>query len=69
MLSKVEADGTPPIPTSKCVRSRDRAIRAARCWGAEVRGPAVALAFARGGADVLISYLGSEEVDAEETVR
>jgi hypothetical protein len=32
-------------------------------------GDAVALAFAREGADVLISYLGSEEVDADETVR
>lgn len=32
-------------------------------------GRAVALAFAREGADVLISYLESEETDAEETVR
>jgi len=32
-------------------------------------GRAVALAFAREGADVLISYLESEEVDADETVR
>jgi NAD(P)-dependent dehydrogenase (short-subunit alcohol dehydrogenase family) len=32
-------------------------------------GRAVALAFAREGADVLISYLESEEVDAAETVR
>src|ERR671917_107511 len=30
---------------------------------------AVALAFAREGADVLISYLASEEQDAQETVR
>ena len=32
-------------------------------------GRAVALAFAREGADVLISYLASEEVDARETCR
>ena len=32
-------------------------------------GRAVALAFAREGADVLISYLDSEEADAAETVR
>src|SRR6195952_5026211 len=32
-------------------------------------GRAVALAFAREGADVLISYLESEEEDATETVR
>ena len=32
-------------------------------------GRAVALAFAREGADVLISYLESEERDADETVR
>src|SRR5215210_4438733 len=32
-------------------------------------GRAVALAFAREGADVLISYLDSEEADADETVR
>ena len=32
-------------------------------------GRAVALAFAREGADVLISYLEAEEVDADETVR
>ena len=32
-------------------------------------GRAVALAFAREGADVLISYLDSEEPDAQETVR
>src|SRR3954466_9041037 len=32
-------------------------------------GRAVALAFAREGADVLISYLESEEQDAQETVR
>jgi NAD(P)-dependent dehydrogenase (short-subunit alcohol dehydrogenase family) len=32
-------------------------------------GRAVALAFAREGADVLISYLPEEETDAEETVR
>jgi NAD(P)-dependent dehydrogenase (short-subunit alcohol dehydrogenase family) len=32
-------------------------------------GRAVALAFAREGADVLINYLESEEVDAAETVR
>lgn len=32
-------------------------------------GRAVALAFAREGADVLISYLEEEESDAEETVR
>jgi NAD(P)-dependent dehydrogenase (short-subunit alcohol dehydrogenase family) len=32
-------------------------------------GRAVALAFAREGADVLISYLPDEEADAEETVR
>ena len=32
-------------------------------------GRAVALAFAREGADVLISYLEAEESDAQETVR
>ena len=32
-------------------------------------GRAVALAFAREGADVLISYLHVEEADAQETVR
>ena len=32
-------------------------------------GRAVALAFAREGADVLISYLEAEEQDAEETAR
>jgi NAD(P)-dependent dehydrogenase (short-subunit alcohol dehydrogenase family) len=32
-------------------------------------GRAVALAFAREGADVLISYLPEEQVDADETVR
>jgi NAD(P)-dependent dehydrogenase (short-subunit alcohol dehydrogenase family) len=32
-------------------------------------GRAVALAFAREGADVVLSYLASEEVDADETVR
>ena len=32
-------------------------------------GRAVAIAFAREGADVLISYLEEEEVDAQETVR
>ncbi len=32
-------------------------------------GRAVALAFAREGADVLISYLDAEEQDAQETVR
>jgi len=54
------------------VRSRDRPIRPARGWGAELhrwRGGAVALAFAREDADVLISYLGSEEVDADEIAR
>ena len=45
------------------------AIRTARGWGAERTGRTVALAFAREGADVLIRYLGSEEVDADETVR
>ncbi|MBL8797633.1 MAG: SDR family NAD(P)-dependent oxidoreductase [Planctomycetia bacterium] len=32
-------------------------------------GRAVALAFAREGADVLISYLSSEDADARETAR
>src|SRR5690242_4016930 len=32
-------------------------------------GRAVAIAFAREGADVLISYLDSEETDAQETAR
>ena len=45
-------------------RSGPPAVGAPNC-----AGRAAALAFARGGADVLISYLGSEEVDAEETVR
>ena len=50
----------------------DGPIRPARGWGAELhrwRGGAVALAFAREDADVLISYLGSEEVDADEIAR
>ena len=45
-------------------RSGPPAVGAPNC-----AGRAVALAFARGGADVLISYLGSEGVDADETVR
>jgi hypothetical protein len=45
-------------------RSGPPAVGAPNCTGG-----AVALAFARQGADVLISYLGSEEVDADETVR
>jgi NAD(P)-dependent dehydrogenase (short-subunit alcohol dehydrogenase family) len=32
-------------------------------------GRAVAIAFAREGADVLISYLADEEKDAQETVK
>jgi hypothetical protein len=42
-------------------RSGPPAVGAPNCTGG-----AVALAFAREGADVLISYLGSEEVDADE---
>ena len=42
-------------------RSGPPAVGAPNCTG-----DAVALAFAREGADVLISYLGSEEVDADE---
>ncbi len=45
-------------------RSGPTAVGAPNCTGG-----AVALAFAREGADVLSSYLGSEEVDADETVR
>ena len=45
-------------------RSGPPAVGAPNCTGG-----AVALAFAREGADVIISYLGSEEVDADETVR
>ena len=45
-------------------RSGPPAVGAPNCTGG-----AVALAFAREGADVLISYLGSEEVDADEPVR
>jgi hypothetical protein len=45
-------------------RSGLPAVGAPKC-----AGRAVALAFARGGADVLISYLESEDVNAEETVR
>jgi hypothetical protein len=41
----------------------------ARGWAPNCTGGAVALAFAREGADALSSYLGSEEVDADETVR
>jgi hypothetical protein len=43
-------------------RSGPPAVGAPNCTGG-----AVALAFAREGADVLSSYLGSEEVDADET--
>jgi hypothetical protein len=50
-----------------CVRSRDRALHPARGLPPNCTGGAVALAFAREGADVLSSYLGSEEVDADET--
>ena len=45
-------------------RSGPPAVGAPKC-----AGRAVVLAFARAGADVLISYLGSEEVDADEIVR
>jgi hypothetical protein len=45
-------------------RSGLPAVGAPNCTGRPV-----ALAFAREGADVLIRYLGSEEVDADETVR
>ncbi len=48
-------------------RLRDK--RAIVTGGDSGIGRAVALAFAREGADVLISYLDSEEVDADETVR
>ena len=64
--SQTERHGYPP---SRRVRSGDRAIRAARGWGAEVRGPRGCSGVCQRGADVLISYLGSEEVDADETVR
>jgi hypothetical protein len=50
-------------------RSGDRPIRPARGWAPNCTSGAVALAFAREGADALSSYLGSEEVDADETVR
>ncbi|HEY6686063.1 MAG TPA: hypothetical protein VI094_07645 [Propionibacteriaceae bacterium] len=72
VLSKVEADGTPRIATSEMCsigRSGDRAIRPPAVGAPNCTGDAVALAFAREGADVLISYLGSEEVDADEAVR
>ena len=45
-------------------RSGPPAVGAPKC-----AGRAVAAAFASGGADVLISYLGNEEVYADETVR
>src|SRR5215218_1675792 len=52
-------------------RGRDRLTdkRAVITGGDSGIGRAVALAFAREGADVLINYLESEEPDAEETVR
>ena len=65
MLSNVEADGTPRIPTSytdthvldvfarAIGRSGPPAVGAPNCTGG-----AVALAFAREGADVIINYLG-----------
>jgi NAD(P)-dependent dehydrogenase (short-subunit alcohol dehydrogenase family) len=48
-------------------RLKDR--RAVITGGDSGIGRAVALAFAREGADVLITYLDSEEPDAQETVR
>jgi len=48
-------------------RLKDR--RAVITGGDSGIGRAVALAFAREGADVLITYLDSEEEDARETVR
>jgi hypothetical protein len=56
-------------PRPRCVRSRDRAIHPARGLPPNCTGGAVALAFACEGADVIINYLGSEEVAADETIR
>jgi hypothetical protein len=42
------------------------AIRPARGWGAELHRWRGCSGVCPGGADVLISYLGSEEVDADE---
>ena len=65
---------SPQPPAASCDALNARkvghgSIRPARGWGAELRGPRGCSAFAREGDDVLISYLGSEEVDADETVR
>jgi NAD(P)-dependent dehydrogenase (short-subunit alcohol dehydrogenase family) len=52
-----------------CCAGRLTGKRAVITGGDSGIGRAVAIAFAREGADVLISYLTDEEKDAQETVK
>src|SRR5215213_3420869 len=68
----VESDMTPrPDFGEDSYRGSDRLVdrKAIVTGGDSGIGRAVALAFAREGADVLITYLEPEERDAQETVR